>query len=886
MSSFKIQPFFPDKNLNPQGWVTDFITSRLHRIDKDRSDLANLIYDETLTDETLKNFPILSGSMKKDIETARARSVKNKSIYLNPRYFDAIEKNTSISSKVIEDEKKMRDYYSYMINIRPNELASLVPYVHVKYAYKEANEKTYTEIEVPFVQNIKDEVASMLADRFSRGQGAGIKSISANRSFPGLGLTLNVDVNISYFFSSISMLTKTITNDFLKSDRKFSYSKLFSFLRGKKERLILEYGYGVNNKDENITYSNKDDIRNMEKKRIILVYKGHKINIQEDGTITVDVNYLSLSEAQLFQKNDVSMPSIDFINKTNYLSPPQKSILEKYNEINKYYLDTQEQIQNFDEQIVDLQQIGNSKSNKGIKEIQKVKEALKKDLEKTSKEITSLKTQAIPLLKEILIKEIKKRKQMFQIHFTTSTDKDATKFVIQTTLSLQSEDDKTVELNNFVTEENLNNYKDLYKKEVLDNNQVHLTGEDLYKQILRNLFDGVERTVAGKPFGHTLFFPLKTLIAILYDLIDEKASPFEIPYMCFGNITARSFGREYSVNIGDILIESNTFSKWLYRHFDQRSRIEYSLSSIMKDIMEELVPEAVYRSNTGFYTKNTIGPIRHLIYYTSNPDKKLLEEIYKNRVDFSKLRSIFVPEYKKEAEPMIYYTQMLNPLNDYTSPFHRKYIARRVMGNNSFDLSQDSQYGIPHVSIGAARGIIKKTSFNAIEQPALATSLVMQSMADGNTRLPRYAYNVEVEMFGNNLFSQAGFLAVPPFGIENSVDVALGITGYYVITKVADNLSLDGGIYSTKVSAIFHDNPLQNKRKGLVVTTKQNNSNKEGLVEYVDFTVKDYIKDLLELDPSTLKSLGITAFKDVKVNKPDEEKKQEKKKKPERDKPT
>ena len=131
-----------------------------------------------------------------------------------------------------------------MTNIKPNELASFVPYAHVKYGYKQPNEKTFTEVEVPFVQNIQNEVAAMLADQYSRGQGAGIKSITANRSFPGLGLTLNIDVNISYFFSSLSLLTKKISSSFLPEDKKFSYSKLFSFLRMKTERIVLEYEIG------------------------------------------------------------------------------------------------------------------------------------------------------------------------------------------------------------------------------------------------------------------------------------------------------------------------------------------------------------------------------------------------------------------------------------------------------------------------------------------------------------------------------------------------------------------------------------------------------------------------------------------------------------------
>ena len=163
-----------------------------------------------------------------------------------------------------------------------------------------------------------------------------------------------------------------------------------------------------------------------------------------------------------------------------------------------------------------------------------------------------------------------------------------------------------------------------------------------------------------------------------------------------------------------------------------------------------------------------------------------------------KLKQFFAPATDKDAEPMIYYTQMLSPLNDYTSPYHKKYIAKQVAGKGTFDLKQDAALGIPHVYIGAATGLIKKINFNAIEQPFLATSLVMNAMVDGNTTLPRYAYNASVEMFGNNLFNQAGFLAVPPFGIEGNADVALGLTGYYVITKVSDSLSKDGG-YSTKI---------------------------------------------------------------------------------------
>jgi len=203
---------------------------------------------------------------------------------------------------------------------------------------------------------------------------------------------------------------------------------------------------------------------------------------------------------------------------------------------------------------------------------------------------------------------------------------------------------------------------------------------------------------------------------------------------------------------------------------------------------------------------------------------------------------------------------------------------------NSYNLRSDSIYGIPHVLIGSAGGLVKKINFNAIEQPFLASSLAFQSMADGNTRLPRLPYKVDVEMFGNNLFNQAGFLAVPPFTLEEeSVDSSLGITGYYVVTKVSDQISVDGA-YQTSISATWHTNPLADKRKKPIDTTKTSGGS-ENLLEYISFTATDYIKDLLELDINTLKSLGITARRDDKPKKDDQEKKKDDAPPPQRNRP-
>jgi hypothetical protein len=891
MSNFKISPFFPDKNLNPQGWVTDFITSRLFRVGSQRSDLANLIYDEKLTKETVTSFKL--EKLQTEIESGRAKSIKDKSFYLNPLYYDAVERNTAISAKVVEDEKALRDYYRYMINIKPNELSSFVPYVRLKFGYKQPNEKTFKEAEVPFVQNLKTEVASILADKFSRGQGAGIKSVSADRSFPGLGLTLNINVSITYFFSSISLVTNKISNAFIPEDQNFTYSKLFSFLPSKKQKLFLEYGYHANPEDTNLRFAGSGrtaistikDIIKAETKRIPLIYKSHKLDIGEDGTITVTANYLAEAEAQYYQKNDISAPSIDYI--SSIKNESLRSVFKNYAELNQRYYKVQTELQDFTENEVEIQKIGGDK--KKLDKIRKQKEQKQKESIEISKNLVIIKDKIAPYVKDLIIDGLIKRCQLFSISFISERkDKD---FKITSFLNLIKKDEEGKQ--QFValgdpsgvsTTVNLNKYKN-YDISVLENSTVGLTKENLFEQILINLFDGVERAKGSNKFGYITFFPLKALISLMYEFLPsdgDESLKYKIPFTCFGNVMARSFGREYAVNIGDVLIELETFKLWLHKNYVQKNRVEYSFSSFLRDMVEELVPDALTRKNTGFYTQNALGTIRHLTYYTKKQlDEKQLQFIYKGDVDFNQLKGLFVPESSKDAEPLLYFTQMLNPLNDYTSPYHKKYIAKRVANQNKFDLAQDAALGIPHVTIGASRGLIKKVNFNAIEQPFLATSLIMQSMTDGNTTLPRYAYNVSVDMFGNNLFNQAGFLAIPPFGVEGNADIALGLTGYYVVTKVTDNISTDAG-YSTSINAIWHDNPLQNKQKGTVATTKDA-KNFQDTKEYINFSVDDYIKDLLSLDPSTLKALGITANLVKQQDKTNEEKKNDSKKEPKRD---
>ena len=154
----------------------------------------------------------------------------------------------------------------------------------------------------------------------------------------------------------------------------------------------------VNPDDTNLLNLQINDIIKAETKRIPLAYKSHKLNIQEDGTITVDVNYLAESEARFFQKNDVTAPSIDYISRIK--DPSLKSVYQNYVALNEEYYKIQDELREFSEKEVELQQAGANK--KKLQNIKKQKETKQKQSVDLAKQLLVIKNQVMPEVKKLI----------------------------------------------------------------------------------------------------------------------------------------------------------------------------------------------------------------------------------------------------------------------------------------------------------------------------------------------------------------------------------------------------------------------------------------------------------------------------------------------------
>ena len=128
------------------------------------------------------------------------------------------------------------------------------------------------------------------------------------------------------------------------------------------------------------------------------------------------------------------------------------------------------------------------------------------------------------------------------------------------------------------------------------------------------------------------------------------------------------------------------------------------------------------------------------------------------------------------------------------------------LSNLSGDRSADHKRGIYHLQVGADRGLVKKIGFSRIDDPKLAASRATSVKCD--LRHLRENYKANVDMIGNSLFRPGQTIYINPTlsggpdpQLTQTVADALGLGGYYTVTKVSGDLGPSG--FNTSVEAYW-----------------------------------------------------------------------------------
>lgn len=879
--------FFPLYDLSPQGWLNDFISSQLPR---DKDGIAySMLY---------RNYDYCKDETKTAIRTALEKQSSDlfltykernkvpddfKFFYINGRYADKLENNILVKTG---NEVSLKKYLLTMNNIKPFQLAFFQPYMKLYYGWKEPgkNQKDYTWIEFPFTQKFDlDTILNPLDNSFL--EGSGIKSINNSQQF-NVGIKVNAEISISYFFSNMGVLTREINNTGYEMPYGFSFQKVFAFLGIENESLKLEYGYQIDPtlyNDHKIDPGICDLINRREKREFLLLKSGHNFSFTKEGNVEITVNYKNRFEGEKYKENNILLPSKQ--NPSNITIFTRDDVTEAAS-----LIETIEKLHDEEKEISEKIKLITLKSDQeGIpvgknseqavqsmkKQKEKNIETLKNKLKEVSSSLTLAKRQALPYFKDVLIEKIRDNLNLYSISFNTTKDKKNKIYKISSKLNLLTTQNKEL----FLTDLTQQTYT---LDDFLRNTSPNLKDANAKMETtLNRIFNTPSGTTnTNKEFGHIVFFPVKALIKAVYEMLSPKEQK-KVPSFLIGNLSARVFNDLYYINAGHVLIEVKTFQKWLYEKFYSRNNISFSLGEFMDQIIEDLVPQALYRERT-YPQQNTRLTIQDYTFCSIKDDnsfnylnnmRETLEHFEVNNESIQQLVGL-LDRYKTDGKPLVVYSKLDIPsIQEITS------CSFNVNTTNDLNLNedQDAEHGIPHLVIGSDGGMFLSADFSQIDLKGLRTGIALQALTDQNSSNFFYQYNLTAQVIGSSLFNHGSFICIPrpPLGFEGAKH-DIGIVGYYKVKDLKD--SLTPGSYKSTVSADWFWNP----RQGKDGTLENSNVNvAKSPTEIKDFINKEtltplsYVKYLLEKD-----AISISNIDAKKKSEPGKSKEKEAKKEP------
>ena len=340
---------------------------------------------------------------------------------------------------------------------------------------------------------------------------------------------------------------------------------------------------------------------------------------------------------------------------------------------------------------------------------------------------------------------------------------------------------------------------------------------------------GEGRGGRAETYGNFMFFPLRDLIAVMHEFSesdDPRDNPYDrIPIISLGNIVYRPMGKEVTINIGDILVELGVFQKWFYNKVLKHDSGTITFGQFITSIMEELVP-IVLAHSTNHLSSGMISSIVHTpfavseAFLSANKSSGGLDKLYlKNPEDpasyaadagkavasaVSGLKGALAQyqaetkNQKKNDKAIIHFHQRVVPsmAGDKWKTPHTRHVANRDMT----DREKDEKDGLFYLHIGEASGLLETINFSYTDNPKLRTALVYDKYKDVAYPYLKYAYSATPSLVGNNLFYKGGFFVLPEGPLGISVEDDPGITGYYQISRLTDQIG--PGTYKTTVQGL------------------------------------------------------------------------------------
>lgn len=823
--------YFPINNLNSQGWITDFITSKINRNPKDQ--LAEAFYGTV--------------------------DHKSKIFSVNPKFYDEIQIR-SLTPPKKKEPKIYAQYVKFMSNLRPEQAAALYPKLILNYVYQ--RDKKSKRISIPFPFKLSTDIDSILENAFSRGDGAGIKDMSVKREFKYLGEVMNVEVDMSFYFQSMSTFTKETSHKRLPLNTRFSFIKLISALKS-NEKIELEYGWGVSPGVEPslIPPLMIEAIKKYETKKFYLHYKSHDLSFEKDGSIGLRASYFWSGEAGLYAEaelTDLDKKKIAGMDNIE-VSKKQKKILKKVsrhkesvrrlelalkNSKKKKTLEDNNILEKFVEPTrtsntkIQRVSLASRRLARGPETTDDKIKKLRRHLSSQNKKINTLNRSIRQGLSGFIIDNLILEQRMFHVDFNTKKE-DALKDNIYTA---NADISKILYVDGKKGIFKIKTVKDKVNVEKLDK---------AYTLMYDKIFNVSSK---GKTFGAATFFSFRSLAEIVLSLLNKEQTD-KLPLICLGNVTARSSDHEYTINIGDVLIETRTFQKWFYDNFIRTDLSSIVFVDFLQSAMDDLIPTALNENLVLDNSQTRIGVIKKtFLMFEGEAGDPIFRKLYET-TDYNVLGDFLERTNKANqaaSTPMVVYHEVKTVSTPLNSPYFSKIVGKVP----NFNEARDAEKGIPHVKIGADDGLLINASFAATTIPGIRSGVWHQARQDALEGILSDVYTANLSLIGNNIFFKGGFFAVPSNPMGGRAGFDPGIVGYYAMTSLTDSIDSNGS-YTSQVSGPWQDNPEARKRntdkarfKEKIDTSKMKDRTKH-LSSY------EYLRDFIEANTEIGDNVGL-----------------------------
>jgi hypothetical protein len=263
------------------------------------------------------------------------------------------------------------------------------------------------------------------------------------------------------------------------------------------------------------------------------------------------------------------------------------------------------------------------------------------------------------------------------------------------------------------------------------------------------------------------------------------------------------------VNILDIPVSLEWFSEWFANTIVSQNKTSYPILYFIRDMCSKLINNIL--SNTCDKTKilrakNKFNIIDFNVSLLPGLDSPNNDPIYQERLKQQQLDSSNIP-----IEELIKICQTYEPLKGSDTKNNQQYIAvycQDISSPTKVNCAEDHKNGIYHFYFGRDRGLVKSINFTRSSTTGLREANYGRESSGKDYEQLMLPYDVEMKMIGNNLFSNGMMIFIDPSGFgrkfgtpddPGSFSYQLKLGGYHTIYRIESSITTSG--FETSVKA-------------------------------------------------------------------------------------